>query len=88
MQAWSQSSRCCPRRRYSSGSRLPPALEPVAALLEMLVQTVDEERHPADPRLPGTRPAGYGCLSNTPPEISAVIAVIWSNGKLTQCTWM
>src|SRR6476659_9666290 len=31
------------------GIALPPALDPVAALLEMLVQTVDEERHPADP---------------------------------------
>ena len=29
-----------------------------------------------------------GCRSKTPPETSAVIAVIWSNGKLMQCTWM
>src|ERR1700753_458763 len=30
---------------------LPATLDPVAALFEMLVQAVDEERHPTHPRL-------------------------------------
>ena len=40
--------------------------------------------HPTPASRKATR--RFGCLSNTPPEIIAVIAVIWSNGKLMQCT--
>ena len=66
----------------------PPAVrDPVAALLEVLVHAVDEERHPADAGLE-EGDAQRGWRSNTPPLTSAVIAAIWSNGKLMQCTWM
>ncbi len=39
---------------------------------------------------PASRKATHnpGWRSKTPHETIAVIAVIWSNGKLMQCTWM
>ena len=51
----------------------------------MLVKPVDEERHPADTGFEEGHAQGGVAVEDPTPD-QGRLAVIWSNGKLTQCT--